>query len=153
MIEVLKGACRLAIVPAVMRQVFFNSMIVGTGGFAGSVARYSLAILLQRYSMIIPVGTLVANLAGCLIIGGIAQFAVPSSLLSPEARLLLATGFCGGFTTLSSMTYEMTQFFKDGEYLHAGGYLAATLFGAIAMFYFGSFLVKIMVKSTGGVWN
>lgn len=136
-----------------MKEVLFNSVIVGVGGFAGSAARYSLAILLQRYSMIIPAGTLAANLAGCFIIGGIAQLAVPSSFLSPEARLLLATGFCGGFTTLSSLTYEMAQFFKDGEYLHAGGYLAATLFGSVALFYLGSFLIKIMIKSTGGIWS
>ena len=64
-------------------------------------------------------GTLVANLSGCFLLGIIAQMSMPSGLLSPEARLLLAVGFCGGLTTASTMIYETSQYLGDGEYFHA----------------------------------
>jgi CrcB protein len=136
-----------------MKQLLANAALVGIGGCAGSVARYALALLLQRQSLVFPAGTLAANLGGCLIVGGLAQLAAPTPALSPEARLLLATGFCGGFTTLSSLIYELAQFLKDGEYVHAGGYLAASLVGSALAFGLGAWLVKGVFRNTGGLWN
>ena len=138
---------------AIMKQMLLNSFLVGVGGFTGSLARYACALALQRSSMVLPAGTLAANLGGCFVIGMIAQLALPSPLITPEARLLLATGFCGGFTTMSSMVYETAQMTRDGEYLHAGGYLLLTLFGSFMLFYLGSLLVKMLLKGTGGIWN
>ena len=100
-----------------MKQAILNCVLVGMGGFAGSVLRYLLALLLQRQAFVLPVGTLAANLAGCFILGGVVQLAAPMLALSPEVRLLLATGFCGGFTTMSSMVYETAQFLREGEQL------------------------------------
>jgi CrcB protein len=136
-----------------MKQMIVNSALVGIGGFAGSISRYALAILLQRHSLVVPAGTLAANLAGCFVIGCLAQLAAPSPALSPEVRLLLATGFCGGFTTLSSMVYELAQFWKEGEHLYAGGYLMLTLAGSVALFYAGGMVIKLVFKATGGIWN
>jgi fluoride exporter len=136
-----------------MKQMILNSALVGIGGFVGSISRYGLAILLQRHSVVMPAGTLAANLAGCFVIGCIAQLAAPAGFLSPEMRLLLATGFCGGFTTLSSAIYELAQFWKEGEYLYAGGYLTLTLVGSVALFYGGGMLIKLLFKTTGGIWN
>ena len=82
-----------------------------------------------------------------------AELAAPLALLSPEARLLLWTGFCGGFTTTSSMVYELAQFLRDGEYLHAGVYLGLTLAGSMLLFVLVSVLVRMLFKSTGGIWN
>jgi CrcB protein len=136
-----------------MRQILFNSFLVGIGGFAGSVSRYGLAVLLQGYSLILPAGTLTANLAGCFLIGCVTELAAPLPLLSPSVRLLLGTGFCGGFTTMSSMVYEIAQFLRDGEYYHAGVYLTLTLVGSLVLFFLGGVLVKMAIKSTGGIWN
>jgi fluoride exporter len=136
-----------------MKQIVFNSAIVGIGGFVGSVFRYGLTLALQQQSLVMPAGTLAANLAGCFIIGCVAELAAPLALLSPEARLLLGTGFCGGFTTMSSMVYELAQFLRDGEYLHAGFYFCLTLAGSIVLFFLGSILVKLIIRSTGGIWN
>jgi CrcB protein len=83
----------------------------------------------------------------------VAELAAPLALLSPEARLLLGTGFCGGFTTTSSMVYELAQFLRDGEYLHAGVYLGLTLAGSMLLFVLGSVRVRMLFKSTGGIWN
>jgi fluoride exporter len=136
-----------------MLQVLKNCIIVGAGGFAGSAARYGLSLLLQQYSVVVPMGTLVANLVGCFLIGIIAQMSIPSGFLSPEARLLLAVGFCGGLTTASTMIYETAQYLNDGEYFHAGSYVAGTVLGSMIAFYIGVVLVKMVFKSTGGLWN
>ncbi len=98
-------------------------------------------------------GTLAANWAGCLIVGLVAEMSATGELLSPEARLALAVGFCGGFTTMSSMIYEIAQFLREGDYWHAGGYLLVTLLGSMVCYYLGVFLVKTLIRSTGGLWN
>ena len=128
-------------------------MLVGVGGFAGSVVRYLFSIALQQYSLVLPMGTLAANLVGCFLIGVFSQLAMPAGWLSPESRLLLSVGFCGGLTTASSMIYETAQFLGDEEYFHAGGYVVGTIFGSMVTFYLGVFLVKLILKSTGGTWN
>ncbi len=136
-----------------MKRIFFNSLLVGVGGFAGSLARYGLALAAQRFTVSFPLGTLGANVLGCLIIGGLAQLSGEAGVLSTEARLLLATGFCGGFTTMSSFAYETAQFVRENEYLHAGEYLALTLAASFAAFYAGSLAVKLLFRTTGGIWN
>lgn len=136
-----------------MKQIVFNSAIVGIGGFVGSISRYCLTLVLQEHSLVMPAGTLAANLAGCFLIGCLTELAAPLPLLSPGVRLMIGTGFCGGFTTMSSMVYELAQFLRDGEYLHAGFYISLTLVGSLVLFLLGSILVKLIFKSTGGIWN
>lgn len=136
-----------------MKQALMNCLLVGLGGSVGSLARYGLALLLQRQSLVFPLGTLAANLAGCFVIGCVAELAAPLALLTPSARLLLATGFCGGFTTLSSMIYEVARFLEDGEYFHAGVYVIGTLVGSMILFFLGIVVVRLIFKSAGGLWN
>jgi CrcB protein len=112
--------------------------LVGLGSMAGGVSRYGMSLLTQNVSAFsLPYGTLVSNLAGCLLIGVIAGLGERSELLSTEMRLLLATGFCGGFTTLSSFIYELGQFVQDKEYFFASTYFTATLVGAALAFALG----------------
>lgn len=134
-----------------MGHAIANGVLVGVGGFAGSIARYGVTLLMQGHSLVLPAGTLLANLAGCFLVGCVAQWAVP--VLSPEARLLLATGFCGGFTTLSSAVYETAQLLREGEYVYAGGYVVLTLAGSFALFFAGAMLMKMVFRGTGGVWS
>jgi len=115
---------------------------VGLGGLVGSLCRYGFTLGLSHPAASMPWGTLASNLAGCLVIGMVSQLAAGTELLSPSARLFLATGFCGGFTTLSSLIYELVQMVKDGEWLHALLYLNGTFFGATAAFLIGMMLVK-----------
>lgn len=136
-----------------MRQILINSALVGVGGFAGSIARYGMALLLQSQSFVMPMGTLVSNLTGCFIIGCLTELAAPFPWFTPSVRLLLGTGFCGGFTTLSSMMYETAQFLRDGEYWHGGLYVTVTLAGSLLLFFAGTIAVKLIVRSTGGLWN
>jgi len=136
-----------------MRQALINAMAVAVGGAAGSLCRYGCSLLLQRQSLVYPMGTLAANWGGCFVIGALAQLLAPSPVLSTEVRLLLVTGFCGGFTTMSSLIYELGQFLRDGEYGHAAAYLVMTLVGCVLLFGAGAGLVKAVFKTTGGVWN
>ena len=122
-------------------------MVVGAGGALGSVLRYSLSLLAQRFSVTFPHGTLGANLLGCLVIGIVVTLAATTESLTPTLRLFLATGICGGFTTMSSFIYELTQFVKDHEFLYAGAYLSLTLVGCMAMFCLGAWLVQWALKA------
>lgn len=115
---------------------------VGLGGLLGSLCRYGCTLSLSHPAASLPLGTLASNLAGCLIIGMISQLAADTALLSPASRLFLATGFCGGFTTLSSLIYELIQMVRDGEWLHAFLYLNGTFFGATLAFLLGMMLVR-----------
>src|SRR5262245_26033917 len=85
-----------------------NLLLVGTGGFFGSVCRYLLGGLVMHASGAprFPLGTAVVNVTGCLLIGLLAGLAEVANLLTPAARLFLLTGFLGGYTTFSAFAYE-----------------------------------------------
>lgn len=118
---------------------------VAIGGAAGAMTRYGLTLTLIPQSSHYMVGTLAANLLGCFIIGIVAQFAALTSALSNEMRLLLATGFCGGFTTLSSLILELSTLLKANQPLTASWYFCVTLLGAFISFYLGSCFIKLLL--------
>ena len=122
-------------------------IFVALGGLIGSVCRYGFTLLLGGSSAIMPWGTLASNLAGCLVIGMVSQLGSETALLSPAARLFLATGFCGGFTTLSSFIYELVQMVRAGDWLYAMLYLNGTFFGAVTVFLIGVTAMKMLTKT------
>ena len=134
-----------------MTKPLIISLLVGFGGFVGSICRYGLSVFSQRFSIEWPIGTLTANMLGCLIIGLIVEISGRGESLSPEARLALATGFCGGFTTLSSMIYETTEMLRDSEYLHATLYAAGTFLFSMTAFIVGVMAVRVIAKIGGGL--
>lgn len=89
---------------------------------------------------------MLSNLAGCLVVGIIAGFSGKTELMSTEMRLLLATGFCGGFTTMSSFIYELGQFVQDKEFFFASTYFVATLAGAAIAFALGLLIVEFIMR-------
>ncbi len=120
---------------------------VGLGSMLGGISRYSMSLLTQNFIfMSFPFGTLVSNVAGCLLIGFIAGIGATTQVLSTEMRLLLATGFCGGFTTMSSFVYELGQFVQDKEYFYASSYFVATLAGAGLAFVIGLVISEMMLR-------
>lgn len=126
-----------------MSERYAALLLVGAGGFAGAVARYLVALALPFIGTGLPFGTFIVNLSGCLLIGFISELSITSSLVSPELRLLLATGFCGGFTTFSSYMYEIMSLLRDGEMLYASLYLFGSIVGGILCLYFGMQLAKM----------
>jgi CrcB protein len=127
-------------------------LLVGAGGFTGAITRYSLSLAVQRLSIDWPLGTLSANIIGCFVIGIIAGLATRGAI-SPEGRLLLATGFCGGLTTMSSMIYETAEMLRDGEYLHATAYSAGSCAASMAAFVAGLVAVRLLIRWGGALWT
>ena len=92
-------------------------LLVGIGGFTGSVFRYIIARLVdERASRIIPFGTLTVNIAGCFIIGIIYGLLLRKLDMSENVRLLLGVGFCGGFTTFSAFALENLPFIQQKNF-------------------------------------
>jgi CrcB protein len=129
-----------------MAKLLVPLLYVGLGGLLGAVFRYLTTLATQGVSMTFPYGTLISNLLGCFVIGIVATLAMGSTLLSTEARLFLATGVCGGYTTLSSLVYELAKFVEDGELMHASIYFAATFVGAVLAFYLGTILMTLLLR-------
>lgn len=129
-----------------MAKILMPLLYVGLGGFLGAVFRYLTTLATQGISITFPYGTFVSNVLGCFVIGIVATLAMGSTLLSTEARLFLATGVCGGYTTLSSLIYELAQLVDDGELMHASIYIAATFVGAVIAFYLGTLLTTLLLR-------
>ncbi len=122
-------------------------IMVALGGAAGALARFGLTVLFQRQAIVFPYGTLASNLLGCLVIGILAELAARTDLVSGQARLLIATGFCGGFTTLSTLTLEMIMYLRAGAVMAATGYFAITFVGAFTSFLAGVMLVRLILRA------
>ena len=108
-----------------MKQLLF----IGVGGFIGSIARYlvsKLNLTWQFYN--IPMGTLVVNIIGSLLIGLISGLLVHQLTSSENLKLFLITGICGGFTTFSAFTFENLQLIQTG---HTG---TAVIYSIVSVF-------------------
>lgn len=91
-------------------------LLVGLGGFIGSVARFLVSKLnLSWHFLSIPMGTLTVNVLGSFIIGILVGISTKSDLISTDLRLFLMVGFCGGFTTFSSFSSENLMLMQNGQ--------------------------------------
>ncbi len=103
-------------------------LLVGAGGFIGSILRYSVYLLMQKFfTSPLPVGTLVVNIAGSFLIGIVYVLSEQKGLLTPDVRAFLAVGFCGGFTTFSSFAYENFVLLNSQNFLFSALYTALSL--------------------------
>jgi fluoride exporter len=118
-------------------------LLVGAGGFAGSAGRYLLALAGTKWlPMEFPLGTFTANVLGCFIIGVLIGAGMKTEWMTRDMFLLLATGFCGGFTTFSTFSAENVNFIATGHYLMAAFYfLGSIILGALAVL-LGLWLIK-----------
>jgi CrcB protein len=96
-----------------------NLLLVGFGGFVGSAARYYLSGVVTQATTAarFPYGTMAVNLIGCFVIGLLSGLAEYRHLFDPPTRLLLFTGFLGGFTTFSAFAYETYFLGREGAWL------------------------------------
>ena len=117
-------------------------LLVLIGGIFGSVLRFIIAKYLNSSENGIPYGTFAANIIGSLLIGIILGLAAKNNTLTENQTLLLATGFCGGFTTFSTFAYENHVFLKTGDLTSFAIYtIASFVIGFLAVF-LGMYLVK-----------
>ncbi|HAN19064.1 MAG: hypothetical protein A2X13_02790 [Bacteroidetes bacterium GWC2_33_15] len=113
-------------------------LLIGMGGFIGSIARYMLSKLnLYIDFMSIPIGTLLVNVLGSFIIGFLTGYADKSPLLTLEWRLFLMVGLCGGFTTFSSFTNENLTLLHNGQYASVFIYTGLSVFFGFIAVYLG----------------
>jgi len=116
-------------------------LLVFIGGGFGSALRYIIGKYLNN-SEGFPWGTFVTNILGSLLIGVILGLAVKNNTLSSNQTLLLATGFCGGFTTFSTFAYENHELLKSGDFTSFAFYsIGSFVVGFLAVF-LGLYLVK-----------
>jgi len=102
------------------RTFLWQILVVGLGGFFGSVARFLLSGIVHRLlPPAFPYGTLVVNVIGCLAIGYLGGLVQVRSLLGPSQRLFLLLGVLGGFTTFSTFAYETLGLAQGSEFLKA----------------------------------
>jgi CrcB protein len=121
-----------------------NFILVILGGAIGSGSRYLLSTYITKtYPAAFPYGTFAVNIIGCLLIGIIYGTTERFQVASPQWRLFLATGLCGGFTTFSAFAYENFQLLQTGNYMtFTLNTLGSCVFGFAAVF-LGILLTKI----------
>src|SRR5262245_26556006 len=126
-------------------------LLVGLGGSLGAMARYWLSGLVQdgMRGPAFPYGTLVVNVLGCFAIGVLAYLGEARGLLTPEARLLLLTGFLGGFTTFSTFGSETLGLARGGAAVTALGYVTAHLLLGLGAVWAGGALAQWATDAAG----
>ncbi|MBN1950555.1 MAG: fluoride efflux transporter CrcB [Bacteroidales bacterium] len=124
-----------------LKQILY----IGMGGFIGSVARYYVSKLNLHIDLLsIPVGTLIVNISGSLLIGFLIGISDRSTLLSPEARLFLMVGICGGFTTFSTFASENLMLIRNGQFMPAFIYTGLSLLLGFTAVYLGYVTSKLL---------
>ncbi len=111
--------------------MFKNFILVFIGGGLGSGLRYILSKYLNA-STLIPYGTLIANIGGSFILGIALGWAIKTNNLSTPTNLLISVGFCGGFTTFSTFSFENYALLKSGDYF------------PFLLYFFGSLLIGLL---------
>lgn len=119
---------------------------VALGAALGGVARYYLASAIQqRVGPTFPWGTLVINVSGSLLLGVLMRYALATPTVSAEVRAFLTTGFCGGYTTFSTYSYETATLLEDGQYTRAGTYALASVVLALVATFAGFMLARELI--------
>ena len=119
------------------------ALIIGLGGFFGSIGRYLASKYIQQaVPVIFPYGTLTVNILGSFLIGIIFGIAAKGTLLSAEWRMFLAVGFCGGFTTFSSFSNDSLNLLRDGQIFQFLMYGGMSVFLGLFAVYLGYLLAK-----------
>jgi CrcB protein len=118
-------------------------LLVGLGGFIGTLARYWLSgVIARRYGETFPFGTLVVNALGCFLVGLLFYFLYERMLINPTTRTVIFIGLIGGFTTFSSYGLQTFTLLRDGElFLALVNVLASNVLG-LSLVWLGYVLAK-----------
>jgi len=119
-----------------------QALLVFIGGGFGSALRYVISKYLNNTESGFPLGTFAVNILGSLLIGIILGLAIKNDTLNSNQTLLLATGFCGGFTTFSAFAFENQQLLKSGDFMSFAVYTIASFAVGFLAVFFGMYLAK-----------
>ncbi|MGF0068351.1 fluoride efflux transporter CrcB [Candidatus Spyradosoma sp. SGI.093] len=119
-------------------------IFVGLGSFLGGVARYATARAVHAWlpAAAFPLGTFVANVAGCFLIGALSGVFERGGVADPALRLFLTVGFCGGFTTFSTFANENLHLLQGRAFLLAALYAGLSLACGLAAAWGGHWLAR-----------
>ena len=121
-------------------------LIVGLAGGIGSIARYAVILWTTAlFGTTFPIGTLIVNVVGSLLLGFIMYLGTAAVIISPEVRLALTTGIMGGFTTYSTFNYETTVFFREGAWLYGALNIVVTITACLLGGVIGFALARMIV--------
>lgn len=120
-------------------------LMVGLGGFIGSVARFLIARYFQfNVSSVFPWSTFIVNIVGCLLIGIIYGLSEKGNVWSPDVRLFLTVGICGGFTTFSTFSYDSFLLIQEHDWFRFALYTSLSIFIGLMAVYAGRFIIKFI---------
>lgn len=119
-----------------------NCLVVGIGGFIGSVCRYLIGLLPTETDSGFPIKTLLINIVGSFLIGLITALALKNEDLNEQLVLLLKVGVCGGFTTFSTFAYESADLMKNGLAAIALAYVCTSIILGVSAIFVAQMLVK-----------
>ena len=119
-------------------------LLIGTGGFIGSVLRYWTSVNAYKvFGEKFPYGTFAVNVIGCLLIGFIAEVSENRFLISPEIRTFLMIGFLGGYTTFSTFGYETFMLIQDKDYVTAFLNVLLSIVVCLTSIWIGTLIAKL----------
>ena len=112
----------------------------------GAASRYYLGAAIQhRMGATFPWGTLIINVTGSMLLGFIVRYALATPAVSVEMRALLTAGFCGGYTTFSTYSFETATLLEDGQYSRAGAYALGSMLVALVATFGGFALARELI--------
>lgn len=125
-------------------------ILIAIGGAIGSVGRYYASRFIMLLSGgVFPFGTMFVNISGAIAIGFLAALSSPESrfFVSPQARLFLMTGICGGYTTFSTFSLETMALIGDGQWVAASLNAVGSVLLCLAAVWLGSVAAQLMGRS------
>lgn len=123
---------------------------IAVGSAIGGVSRYLVGGLSQRLAGgTFPVGTLLINVTGSFLLGLILRYGVETTTLTPEIRAFLTVGFCGGYTTFSTFSYETVALAEDGQWARAALYVALSVGLSLVATFLGFVAARELVQVRG----
>ena len=126
-----------------MNQIIYTSLIIGLGGFIGTILRFLLSSSIEKsFATSFPIGTILVNLIGCFLIGLLSGYFTQKLGDQTQLFFFLTIGVLGGFTTFSAIAMDSQVFIENGEYLKMLTYISVQAILGIALCLIGYNLLK-----------
>ena len=120
-----------------------NIILIGLGGFIGTILRYGIGKIFEKNLNFFPYGTFLINIIGCFILGLlISLLAKENDLFSINLYLFIGIGFCGGLTTFSTFSMESLNLIYDGKFFLMLLYIISSIGFGLLFCYFGTIFIK-----------
>lgn len=122
-----------------------NLLVIGIGGFLGSIARYAVSLwIAQKWGRSFPFGTFAVNVSGTFLIGLLMTLLTGKFVANPQWRLFLIVGFLGAYTTFSTFEYETGALLRDGEWLYASTNVIGSVIAGFAALKAGEVIGRVL---------